>query len=182
MLSWFRRKPAQTSAPEEQFEVDENGRSIAPRFPGLSIPGEATLDQRRTALRWSMAWNRHDGGLTDAEALETLAKAMIGTIRWKDIPSHRVVAMAARALRSGANYNRAQRCAALLPWVQFRLGPQEKPCRVAVVLDGQFIAQSEHPQIPLPGCEADQCRCWLKSVTKAERDKKDADSKAVRSP
>lgn len=163
-------KNVQRSDTEDIFRLDrdENSRAIRPRMLEFSHPDHATNIDRRTALTWAADWC----ALPHADIKEAahVLDAMIGgsAAPRKDTPENRVARTAMRALSLNAEENRAARTARMLPYQQFRLGPQEDPCACAKALADRYFPVKEFPRLPLPGCTAIMCSCWARSVTKRE--------------
>lgn len=162
--------------PRPQF--DQNGRPNPPELRGLTDPRSATDDQKLMVLRWAADWCSYTGTVSETW-LYGLNNTLVG-IREKGVRTDefleekRVLGMAARALYLEAGRNRSARAAAAFPWRQVRLGPcdlddaDERPCAAAQELEGKLIPHADTPFLPLPGCDARVCRCWITSVARAE--------------
>ena len=182
MFGWLKRNaaPAASLLPDRPTH-DVNGRPIIPALNGFSHPEAATDEQKLAALRWAAAWCGYQGEVTNAW-LHGLANALVGR-REKGVrkgefeEEKRVLGMATRALRLEAQRTRASRVISAFPFAQFRLGPVDTsdkldcPCAQAVELQGQIIPLTDFSALPLPGCDAHACKCWFRSVTRAEAKK-----------
>lgn len=168
MFGWFKKPPASSPEPPPPFRRDANGRAIRPDLPGLTIPEQASEAEKGLAVEWALDWTGSSALNISVSDLVTLVdQGMAGKALKARDPAYRVVASALRCLRSAAQDNRAARASKFLPWMQFRLGPQENPCRLARDLDRRLIPCADHPPIPLPGCDAEACKCWFEQLTNA---------------
>ncbi|WP_166486350.1 hypothetical protein [Cereibacter sphaeroides] len=184
MFKWFSRSRGQATPdgdidcgePEaepavEHQDEDENGRAVVPEFRGLKDPASATETQMLLALSWSKRWHGNHELFNEDIALGVLASCLKGEALRSNQPDREVIRMAVRALRSAGTRNRAYQVRGAFPWMQLRLGPQEDPCRKARSMSGKIISHDQYPSIPLPGCTASECRCWVRSVTTSEKAK-----------
>ena len=169
MFGWFRKPSSSNAEPSTPtLRHDANGRAIRPDIPGLTIPEQASEAEKELAIEWALGWTGSralDVRMSDLIAL--IDQGMTGRFPKTKDPAYRVVESAVRCLRSAAQDNRASRASKFLPWMQFRLGPQENPCRLARDLDRRLIPCADHPPIPLPGCDAEACKCWYRQLTNA---------------
>jgi hypothetical protein len=171
MFGLFKKSPSPRQEPLLLITFGEDGRPRPPHFSELQIPENATHDQRILALKWSILWRREQG-VTPDELVEALDQVLSGVPLKRRAPFREVVSMAVRAIRISAQKNRAARAKRALPWIQFRLGPQECPCVAAQKMADQFRTVDEGFQLPLIGCDQDECLCW--TIQKASRTNENA--------
>lgn len=163
---------APTQHPDRTLARDLNGRVIRPDIPHLTIPESASDAQKEIAIRWALEWTGSIGlSVSINEMIALLDQALIGRMPKTKDPSRRAISSAVRCLRLACEDNRAVQARRLLPWLQFRLGPQDHPCPLAQDLDHQLVACDGALRIPLPGCTADECKCWRRQITQAEANK-----------
>jgi len=183
MLGWFKRDVTVQLAPAPpEASLDQNGRRIAPLFPGLITPETATDDQKMSALSWAKDWCRYSGAVTEGWR-EYLNDALAGRRPKRPLAGDPegdplVVDIAVSALRQAAQRNRMVRTSRALPWAELRIGPVDPAtedclCDVARSIAGKLIAVQDFPVLPLPGCTAIKCYCWSRQMTEAEARKRD---------
>lgn len=171
MFGLFKKSLPPRPEPLQPITFGQDGRPRPPHFPDLQIAEQATCDQRMLALKWSILWRREQA-LAPEELIEALDQVLSGIPLKPRAPFQHVVHMAVRAIQISAQNNRAARSRQALPWVQFRLGPQECPCAPAQKMAGQFKAVDECFEIPLIGCDRDECLCWTIQTTRREQGNK----------
>lgn len=179
MFGWLKKtvhveQAAGDKAPQNvTLMFDSNGRAVRPDMPGLQVPDEASDAQIGIAIAWARAWNSETEMFAgEVDLIAAVRQAMSGRPPKAKDPSRHIVSSACRCLHLAAQDNRAIRTMGAFPWVQFRLGPQERSCSFAISLTDQIIPFDDRPRLPLPGCNASECKCWLRQVTKAEAAKR----------
>lgn len=179
MFGWLKRPSAtdlraeDPSPPETPRVTAANGRPLRPRIRGLTNSIYATREQKLQALEWAKEWTGNCCAPVDIDdLLAPLDAAMAGKRSKTSDPSGPIVSGALRALNLSAQENRAERTQGAFPWIEFRLGPQEQPCQAARQLANRLIPFPDLPLIPVPECDERECKCWFRSVTKAEKFKR----------
>lgn len=166
MFGIFKKK---TMAP---FKADDRQRPLRPAIQGLFTPEAADATQKQLALSWAHQWLCLGEQTSPANLLPDLDAAISGKLKLRDTPDHAVLRTAVRALQSAAAENRANRTAGAFPWRELRLGPQLDCCQSASDIAGKLIPTNQFLSIPLPGCDAGECKCWFRQVTKAEHQRR----------
>lgn len=180
VFGWLKKRPITSNPSQAHAELDDgpfrydlNGRAIRPSFPGLTDPAKASIAQKHRAVSWAMEWTGNGGMPVTIEAIAAMIDdVLVGRKPKKSDPVAPVLSATLRALSLAAQDNRMARTASAFPWTEFRLGPQEHPCRLALDMSNQLILMAERPIIPLPGCDESECKCWLRQITKAEAAKR----------
>jgi hypothetical protein len=156
---------------ELTLSYDGNGRPIAPHFLDLRQPQDASNQQVEHALEWATQWLRSDVETNKIDMRDLVRKCLDGTAPRKETPERSIVRMATSALRRSAERNRHIKSKAALPWAMLRLGPQLDPCEFACELENRLIPVQDFPTVPLYGCDAATCKCWVRVATQREADK-----------
>lgn len=169
MLGWiFRRyRDASPTPHDDKLRHDPCGRPLAPRFPGMFITEDATKKQKIVALEWAAAWTGYSGMFDASECLAALDSAMVGKLKLKKTPKDNAIDAAIRVLRHGAQLNRADRTANAFPFTELLEG-SEHSCIKAKALSCRILPCGKVDRLPLPGCDAASCKCWMRQITRRE--------------
>ncbi|MBT2131194.1 hypothetical protein [Aliiroseovarius lamellibrachiae] len=163
MFGWLFRK-TETSMP---FKVGEDGRPRPPHFPGLLNAESVTPTDLTRAIEWSIEWTKAEHASVDELFQEAKAR-LNGAARRKNFKHANSLDMTVRIVRQVAQNNRAFKSRRALPWVVFRTGPQEEPCKAALTSNGALASAEVGFNLPLDGCDQSICKCHTRGITKRE--------------
>lgn len=171
MFGWLKGRDARSRDPATITALGNDGRPRPPLFPGLMKTEDATAEQKRACIEWAIAWTKAQG-VSAAELVPLFDDYLIGKRISKRTPGEVALSMSVQALRRAADLNRIAKSSRALPWVEFRLGPQECPCELARSMDHVVRPASSASIIPLDGCDNLECSCWQQSMTSRQQDAK----------
>lgn len=169
MFGWFKKDAAPTPEHLPDIVMGPDERPRPPCFSDFNHPIHAARNQRLLALEWAILWRREDA-ITPEDLIDSLDQLLAGRPMNRRATFREAVSMASRVISWSAERNRSQRSKRALPWVQFRLGPQECPCEAARRQEGETQSMDDPYELPLVGCDQLECLCWTRGLTQAQKD------------
>ncbi|SUZ33912.1 hypothetical protein ROE7235_03693 [Roseibaca ekhonensis] len=167
MFGWQKKEKSAEDRSLPEIEIGSDGRPRPPHFSGLMNDLYATRSQRMAAIEWAIRWRKVEA-LTPEDLIGDLDQLLSGHALKKKHPHRMTISMAKRALNLSAQRNRMHRSKRALPWAEFRVGPEECSCRVALEKDKLVRAVEQGHEIPLVGCDRMECLCWTRQLTSAQ--------------
>lgn len=145
------------------FDLDGNGRVIAPIIHCPGVPMDLGAQEKKMALEWSKLWHRIGGSIDLDSALHDLEVAIAGR-RIRDIgpDEKRILHAAASLLWRCHHYEATERTKRAFPWIELVSMEGRVNCLRAISLDRKLVSVEHHELLPMPACDVAECHCcWL---------------------
>lgn len=157
------------------FDLDENGRVIAPVIPCPGVPMDLGDQDKMMALEWSRLWHHVGGSIDFDSALRDLEVAFFGRrIRDIGMDEKRILHAAISLLWRSHHYEATERTKKTFPWIELMVIEGKVHCPRSISLTGRLIPVDQHAQLPMPKCDAAECHCYWLQRTDGYRTRKNA--------